>query len=472
MRSKVEWVRRAMRLAGVVVTVLYLGAAASAARASQPVASWARYITGERYYFFVDRTDDNGFIASGNIVMNYQGYPTIMKVNADGTIAWKKAFVGVSPGNARQTPDGGYIAAGSYSPDGYGKVPMAMKLDASGAIVWQKSYGTFNGNAAYSFSFNTIRPTADGGYIAGGSALGIGAGSNDAFVVKLDANGDIEWQKAYGGSNLELLAQVEQTKDGGYILAASTQSFSPGGMKSWIVKLDATGAIAWQRTFRSASYWRTNYGRVVTETPDNGFAFAASYADTVGGNGRVWVVKLDAAGAIAWQRSYSSGVIDSGVSIDPTSDGGFAVGGNTQYAGNFDYLMLKLDAAGALEWQRSYGGAGYDWFYQVQQTRDGGYVMTGWDGSFTGYLSLLKLDGDGKLSGCASSMMGAPGLTELPVNGASYDTNAAPVDLALPVADLAGTNFDAGPSSRPFCQETGPVISVGARLGRLFISNH
>ncbi len=139
----------------------------------------------------------------------------------------------------QQTSDGGYVVAGSTSSfgDTYGDV-WILKLDSNGDIEWQKTYGGDDWDLA-----NSIRQTSDGGYVVAGRTLSFGAGYRDVWILKLDSNGDIEWQKTYGGDNGETISSIQQTSDGGYVVAGVTGSFGAGLSDFWILKLDSNGNI-------------------------------------------------------------------------------------------------------------------------------------------------------------------------------------------------------------------------------------
>ena len=352
-------------------------------------------------------------------------------------IEWKNVY---SRGAAEegthvaQTADGGYIASGVAA-----SFFWVFKLDAGGTQQWEKYVTSGTGLT----KIYDVRQTSDGGYIAAGSDFTTGAtdstgnrGIRDFFLVKLDNGGNVSWMKCLGGSLNEEAQSVEQTADGGYIVAGYTSSDDSdvtgwqGSADYWVVKLDASGNITWQKTLGGASDDRANS---VMQTADGGY-IVAGYAQSKSGDVTgthwggsdpdVWVVKLDASGNIAWQQSYGGSGEDRAYAVRQTGDGGYIVAGSTTSSdgnvsgkhgtshGNQDYWVIKLDASGSLTWQKCLGGTGNDIAYSVRQTSDSGYIVAGTassgdstDSDISGYHGhtgsdywVVKLDASGNIS--------------------------------------------------------------------------
>jgi gliding motility-associated-like protein len=314
---------------------------------------------------------------------------------------------------ARQTSDGGYIVAGyAYSNDGDITAPHGnadywiVKLDAIGAVVWQKSLGGSSGEYAYD-----IIQTSDGGYIVAGwtgSNDGDVSGNHgwvDYWVVKLSSVGTIQWQKCYGGTSSDQGRSIQQTTDGGYIVAGFSYSNDgdvsgnhyPDQADYWVIKIDNNGSLQWQKCYGSSRY---DAAFKILQTGDGGY-IVAGITDTentndgdVSGNhtGRdYWVVKLSNTGNIQWQKCLGGNDIDMLHSIDLCPDGGFIVVGSSNsesgdVSGNHpnpnnnsatDYWVVKLNATGALQWQKCLGGTDIDIAFAVKSTPDGGYIVAG-----------------------------------------------------------------------------------------------
>lgn len=293
-----------------------------------------------------------------------------------------------------------------------------LSAQTAPSIQWQKALGGSQGDTA-----NSIRQTSDGGYIMTGDSSSndgdvIGNhGSGDAWVVKLDPNGNIQWQKSLGGTNSDISQSIWQTTDGGYILAGSSRSndgdltANHGNFDYWIVKLDSNGNTQWQKSLGGSSH---DSARSVQQTADGGYIVAGSSGsadgDITGNHGQqdYWLVKLDSAGNIQWQKSLGGSNIDEANSVRQTSDGGYIIAGSTASTdgdvtgnhGNFDYWIVKTDASGNIQWQKTMGNIGDDIGYTAQQTSDGGYIVAGTahfpqgEGGLPDYW-MIKLDPNG-----------------------------------------------------------------------------
>ncbi|HMK27581.1 MAG TPA: T9SS type B sorting domain-containing protein [Chitinophagaceae bacterium] len=333
-------------------------------------------------------------------------------------IQWQKCYGGTSAdrfGRMVPTPDGGYIVCGSsMSADGdiganYGFVDVyVMKTDASGNIQWRKNYGSTGPDYGIA-----ILATADGGYIFLGMAgagdidvtgyhPGTAAGLRDIWVVKINNTGTIQWQRCYGGPGDDVAFEIQQTTDGGYIVAASTEtsggdiSALHGDADIWIFKIDAMGALQWQRPYGGTL---SDNSTVIIATSDGGFLIGGASNSHDGDincsnvKDGLWLVKLDNAGGIQWQTCLDDVFIDHAFEIRQTTDGGYIVVGGGWISGaptlpnlgEIDAFAMKLDAAGNMQWRHIMGGTtGQDGFYSVLQTPDGAYVLAGWAQSTDG----------------------------------------------------------------------------------------
>jgi hypothetical protein len=325
-------------------------------------------------------------------------------------IEWQKCLGGSSWDVGRsiqQTIDGGYIAAGyAMSIDGdvsgnHGAFDLwIVKLDETGTIQWQKSLG--GSNFDYAFS---IRQTTDGGYIVAGETesndgdvSGNHGTSYDYWVVKLNTAGNILWQKCLGGSGGEVAHSIQQTSDGGYIVAGFTWLSNDGDVTGnhgdfdeWIVKLDTAGIFQWQKCL-GGSGRETAFS--IKQTNDGGYIVAGNSnsndGDVTGNHGDYdyWIVKLDKSGDIEWQKSLGGSSIDDAFSIQKTIDGGYIIAGSSSsndgdVTGNHsipgpygDAWVVKLDSVGNIQWQKCIGGSWDDWGYAIWQTNEGDYFVS------------------------------------------------------------------------------------------------
>ncbi len=314
----------------------------------------------------IHTTSDNGSIAAfatysndGDVTDNHGGNDIwAVRLNHSGELMWQHALGGSGSdwcGPIEQTTDGGFILVGStMSADGDVSNPLGdadiwvVRLDSAGNIQWQRTLGGSGSDGGA-----RIRATTDGGYVVLGNTTSNDGdvsgnhGSHDGWVAKLNSSGGVDWQRALGGTDFDFLYDVRQTADGGYILVGDAYSFDG----------DVTG--------------------------NHGF-------------GDIWVVKLDLSGGLDWQRCLGGSDPEVADFIAPGPDGGYLVAGGTLSSdgdvtsnyGDWDAWVLSLDQAGAIVWQRTMGGSGYDMAYSIYPTNDDGYIVsaqnTGQDGDIIG----------------------------------------------------------------------------------------
>jgi len=266
---------------------------------------------------------------------------------------------------------------------------------AQPSIQWQKTYGGTDSDEARS-----IHQTRDGGYIVAGTTssddgdVGPNHGYYEAWVLKLDSIGSVQWKRFYGGGSLEKIYCIQQTSDGGFAMAGFTDSNdgdvsgNHGDKDAWVVKLDSTGGIQWQKCL-GGSGWEDAWD--LKQTSDGGYVVAGRSGSTDGdvtvnhGSLDYWVVKLNNIGELEWQKSLGGSFLDIAYSICETTDGGYIVTGEsnspdgdvTGVHGSADYWVVKLNFEGKIEWQKALGGTGLDRANHISQTAEGGYIVLG-----------------------------------------------------------------------------------------------
>jgi uncharacterized delta-60 repeat protein len=372
--------------------------------------TWAKTYGGEKgdAAYSIQQTSDGGYIVAGYTNSFGAGKNDfwVLKLNARGDVVWQKAYGGADDDYAysiQQTSDGGYIVAGSTWSFGAGENDLwVLKLDPTGKVVWQKTWGGRFRDSAIS-----VQQTFDGGYIMAGNTSSFAADWYDLQVLKLDATGDVVWQKTYGGAHWDEADSIQETADGGYIVAGFTYSFGAGESDVWVLKLDARGNVVWQKTYGGR---REDSASSIRQTSDGGYIVGGSTRTFDPAFGDVGLLKLDARGNVVWQRTYGGRGLDEATSIQQTSDGGYIVAGSTWSfgAGNYDVWVLKLDARGNVVWQRTYGGRGLDEATSIRQTSDGGYIVAGstWSFGAGNYdVWVLKLDANGNVANCTPSTL-------------------------------------------------------------------
>jgi hypothetical protein len=398
---------------------------------------WQEELGGTNYDLFTDViiTSDGGSVALGWTMSNdgdVTGYHAnedvwVVKLNTTGSIQWQKTLGGSGDDRGyelQQTADGGYILTGfTTSTDGdisftHGTVDAwLVKLDSIGTLEWEKTLG----GSLWDFG-RSVCQTYDNGYFIGGytqSNDGDVSGNHDTtgntydgWVIKTDSAGNIQWQRAFGGTGNsgDGFYSVQQTLDSGYVVAGYANSVDGDvlgyhggvGADMWILKLDTSGAVQWQRALGGTGSGSGLYGDIaesIRQTSDGGYIIGGETdsfdGDVTGNNGGLydcWIVKLDSAGAIQWQQALGGTSSEHGYSVHQTMDGGYIMAGNTfsnngdvtSYHGSGDAWVLKLDSAGTIEWGRAMGGSGQEYAAVAKQTSAGDYVFAGYTNSNNG----------------------------------------------------------------------------------------
>jgi len=361
-----------------------------------PEEEWNRTFGGSNYDDgkSVQQTSDGGYILTGWTKSYGAGSEDVwlIKTDSEGNVEWNRTFGGSNDdygSSVQQTSDGGYIIAGvtySYGDGHYGDV-WAIKLDSTGNKEWDKTLGS-----PYIMDCSrAIRQTSDGGYIITGSTGSHGVGYySDVWLIKLDPKGNKKWDKTYGGSNPDGGESVQQTSDGGYIIAGYTWSYGAGSWDVWLIKTDENGNEEWNKTFGGPF---RDVGHSVKQILDGGYII-------VGERGAlgVWLLKTDSKGNLEWDKIFGMGFrFAGGHSVQLTSDGGYIIVGWACPVDGGNLWLIKTDSEGNEEWSRTFGGSNDDIGYSVQQTSDGEYILTGCTWSYGAGESdvwLIKVKGE------------------------------------------------------------------------------
>ena len=344
---------------------------------------------------------DGGYVACGSTSSfgNNNSQIYLVKYNNEGDTLWTRTydFGNLDYGNAIQlTSDGGFIVAGrTFTGTVNYDDLLLLKVSADGTTEWAKAYGGGETDQA-----SSVRQTADGGYIAAGYSVSFGAGLEDIYLVKTSANGDIEWTKTYGGNVTDQAYAVWQNDDGGYTVAGSIRSFLPNN-DGVIMRTDADGDIIWSKAIGGNE---SDVLYSMEQTEDGGF-IAAGTRD-VALNFDFLLTKVDADGNESWTKQIGGGGDNYCFQVKQTDDGGYALAGFyvVPFFGADGYLV-RTNAAGDTLWTRTYGGSGDDQMKALTWTNDGGYLLCGHTTSFgsgNGDFYIVKTDADG-MSNCNES---------------------------------------------------------------------
>lgn len=270
-------------------------------------------------------------------------------------------------------------------------------------ILWEKSLGGRQADI-----LTDAQPTPDYGFIMAGSSLSKNSGNKtddnkgnlDYWIWKMDEDGEMEWQKSFGGEGSDFLKSIQLTRDGGFILAGTSNSNkgfdkledSKGQDDFWIIKLNAGGGQQWQKTIGG---YGQDVLQSVIQTKDGGYLVGGTSDSGKSGDKNqnefgatdYWVIKLNDKGEIEWQKTFGGLFTDELRSIEQTTDGSYIIGGysNSPASGNKaetslgmgDYWIVKLDKKGEIDWQKTIGGKGDDQLTLIHQTFDGNLLIAG-----------------------------------------------------------------------------------------------
>ena len=352
------------------------------------------------------QTSDGGYIIAGFTEVTATDYDYLLiKTDANGDTSWTRTYGGIGdeePAAVQQTADGGYIIVGSDSSSGLGNYNVyVVKTNSTGDTLWTKSYGGTGNEFA-----QAVQQTLDGGYIMAGYTGSFGS-SDDIYLLKTDANGVLLWSKTYGGSYGDYAYAVKQTGDGGYVITGATNSYglSTNGAYSdvYLLKTDASGGLSWSKTYgRSGNDWA--YGLAITY--DKGYAITGlTSKDSVATEDDVYLLRTDINGDTLFTRSFGGTNYDQGNAIIQTNDSGIAICASTYSFGKgaSDFYLIKTDKSGTLLFNQTYGGYSNDWPYTISQTTDGGFDISGYTNNFNvnnTSIFLLKTDASGNSSNC------------------------------------------------------------------------
>jgi hypothetical protein len=386
----------------------------------------------------IDEVTGDGFVMAGTTETYGEGSSDawIVRIDAGGGMIWERTYGGAQADDMRSiraTSDGGFVAAGTTESFGVGSdgAMWILKLDADGQIDWQKTIAGGIGSS--------VAIAGGGGYFVAGATTVHGAGSSDAWVAKLANDGTVDWQNTYGDTQNDVAYAVDATDDDGCVVAGWT---SRGSMfaQLWVMKLAADGAVTWSKSIGGTDDGGED-ARAVQQTPDGGYIVVGWTMSFGAGEADVWVIKLDSSGDVQWQNTYGGTAADRGFGVGQTTDGGYLVAGRSESfgAGNADMWLLKLQSGGAVDWQRTYGSSYDEQARDALETSSGWYVVTGKDayyGSSGEDFWLIKMDTDGNVaSACPEEMIDSPSATATASDAVADDFPVSPAESTGTVGD-------------------------------------
>lgn len=356
-------------------------------------------------------SNDGDITDKSSVVNDYW----LVKLDAAGNVQWNKTYGGSGDDRGTsliQTNEGGFALVGfAMSSDGDGSNNEGfhdnwiLKLTNSGEIEWERSFG-FSG---HDHSYDVLQ-TEDGGFFFVGfldvtASEGAGGETNkgnsftrhgvgEFWGTKLDAQGNIEWRRFFGGSGNDRAYGVVKALDGGFVITGSTESNdfdisnSRGSYDVWVVKVAKDGTLVWERSFGGAGI---DMAWDIANTDDNAYVIAGNTFSTDidvsknNGESDMWLIKINDNGTLLWEKTYGGSEFDAAQAVCLDADGGFLLTGNsksldsdaTKNAGENDIWIIKTDANGAILWQESFGGLGLDFGLDAIALEDNGILVVG-----------------------------------------------------------------------------------------------
>lgn len=351
----------------IILIILLLAGDAGAV----PMEEWNVTFKGMEYEASsISQTSDGGYIiATLTFTLETSFDVWLIKIDANGKEQWRKLFKGEHwdwIGSIQQTMDSGYILAGFTESHEWGnRDAWLVKTDAQGNEQWSKRFGGADTDNAAS-----VQQTEDGGYVIAGATKSFGSGNQDTWLIKTDANGNQQWRKMYGGTGDDGAYSVRKTLDKGYVLAGWTNSYGAGSYDAWVIKVDENGNKQWDKTFGGTSHEEASS---IQQTLDGGYIIAGLTKSYGAGNADAWLLKIDGTGNEQWSKTFGEQNDDRAWSVQQTSRGGYILAGSK----TDDAWLIKTDANGNEVWSKTFGGADPDEAFSIVQTSGGGYAVAG-----------------------------------------------------------------------------------------------
>tara|TARA_B100000029_G_scaffold516811_1_gene634792 strand:+ start:292 stop:3789 length:3498 start_codon:yes stop_codon:yes gene_type:complete len=347
----------------------------------------------------VTETKDGGFIISGHTYSNANnGDVWLVKTDPKGNIDWSKTFGGEGDDHAysiQLTSDGGYVIAGfSEALAEKWSDAWVIKTNSKGLIEWNRTYGGFRWDKAHD-----IQETKDGGYIITGYTFSHGNGNADIWLIKTDKDGYPIWSKTFGGPDWDYGYSVKETRDGGYIITGFTEGEDKESSRIWLVKTNVFGEEMWSHTFGGR---QRNEGRSIIETEDGGYILAGTTQNFFPNYEDVIIIRTNEEGKSLWEKTFGGQSWDRSSSVIQTKEGNFVVAGSSRLndESTADSWLMKFDSNGNQIWEKKYSNSFDDDIYSIENTTDGGFVMVGTSTSIDGSpsnLLIIKTDFKGDI---------------------------------------------------------------------------
>lgn len=339
---------------------------------------------------------DGSYITAGNTstLGNQNGDVLLLKIDESGTEQWIHNL-NFSPSDRAnmllENSESGYIVLGNtISPIDESKDILVFKTNQSGHTEWFSRYGSSEDQEGHS-----ILSLINGGYIICGQSIDENTGFNMLYLLKINLDGSQVWEQTFGGNGENYGFSIIESNDGSFLITGMTENSDDMSGDAWLLKVDLDGNKIWEQTYGGTG---TDLSRSLVYTGD-GYIMVGNTSSYGSGNNDIFVIKVNIEGTQEWSNTYGGSGTDIGRKIIKTSDGSFAIAGYTDSFGEnsgFNVWLLKIDALGNLLWDKTFGADGNDRALSAQQTSDGGFVLTGFSNSIDSASDILIIKTDDK----------------------------------------------------------------------------
>lgn len=343
------------------------------------------------------QTSDGGYATIGETTypITYDSDVLLHKFDVNGNLMWTKTYGGTLDEygeSVQQTSDGGYIISGFKGGILSGDDFFIIKTNSIGDTIWTKIIGGASSSGEWSYS---IIETSTGDFVACGYTYSYGQGSSDIYVIKLNSSGTIQWSKTYGDIDSDNGNQIRETSDGGYIITGNSENSTNYKDDAFLLKIDVNGTLLWNKTYGTFAEDDRVSAVYQLPAPDNGFVIVGETTSS-GATNDFYVVRTNDAGVEQWSYAYDGGGTDYADDVCSNGSGGFIISGSTYSFGGDDALLINIDANGNVVWSKIYGIPGAAYARSVIQTADGGFAFSG---ELSDNVFIVKMDASGN-SGC------------------------------------------------------------------------
>jgi len=321
-----------------------------------------------------------------------------MKTDSSGDTLWTKTYEnGSYLHSVQQTSDGGYITVGATKHTTNNFDVWLVKTDSQGDMIWDKMFGT----SEYNETGIDIIETSKGGFIMLGVKQLYGSlwNPNSVWLIRIDSNGNIIWDKTYSKEDRGCSGcSIQELDDGGYIIAGSIRTTDIHyDSDIYLLKINSEGILLWEKSYDKNE---AEYGVSVDKTPDDGFIILGNTYENDPLWYDIWLIKTDSDGELLWDTTFGGNNYDWGNSLQQTSDGGYIIAGYMYKIFGTCGFLIKTNNEGEKEWIKTYDKSRSDIINSVQQTSDGGYILTGYVDSsliLNTDVWLIKTDSNGNV---------------------------------------------------------------------------